>query len=236
MDNGGTMLRLVSRLALALGWSAIAFLLLCTPALAWQIEPLTVVTPSLPTAEAGIPYQVTLQAHGGVNPYLWQLAEGSHLPPGLRLHQHSGRLTGTPTGAGEYHFTVTLSDVNAPPGQVQREFTLTVVAGLTVEWKRPPKVSGTWLAGSLIVANHTDTPANLTVIVVAVNQYGRATSLGYQHFTIDPQVEQEIPFGANPGPGQYSVRADAIAHFTAGKTTLRVHKQTGDGELVIQQI
>jgi hypothetical protein len=230
------MLRWQSRFVLTLGWFAVACLLISPSLAAWQIDPLTIATSSLPAGEAGIPYQVTLQARGGVNPYTWLLAQGSRLPPGLQLHQHSGRITGTPTTAGEYHFTATLSDSDAPPGQVQRDFTLVVVAGLTVEWKRPPKVSGTWIAGSVIVANHTDQPANLTVIVVAVNQIGRATALGYQHFTIDPQAEQEIPFGTSPGPGSYRVRADAIAHFTSGNTTLRAHKQTGEGELVIQQI
>lgn len=230
------MLRLPSLVARVLGLLALVFLLSSARLAAWQIDPLIIATPSLPTAEAGIPYQLVLHARGGVNPYTWRLGQGSQLPPGLRLHQHSGRLDGTPTTAGEYHFTLTLSDVNAPPSQVQREFALVVVAGLTVEWKRPPKVSGTWIAGSVIVANHTDQPANLTVVVVAVNQIGRATALGYQHFTIQPQAEQEIPFGTTPGPGNYTVRADAIAHFTVGKTTLRAHKQTGEGELVIQQI
>lgn len=131
---------------------------------------------------------------------------------------------------------MTLSDVNAPPGHAQRDFTLIVVAGLTVDWKRSPKVSGSWIAGSVIVANHTDQPANLTVIVVAVNQIGRATSMGYQHFTIQPQAQQEIPFGATPGPGSYRVRADAVAYFTTGKITLRAHKQTAPGGLVIHQI
>lgn len=230
------MSRLPSRLPLAFSLLALACLLVSTRLAAWQIDPLTFATASLPNGEAGIPYQVALQAHGGVNPYTWQLAQGSHLPPGLRLHQHSGRVDGTPTTAGEYRFTLTLSDMNAPPGHAQHDFTLVVVAGLTVEWKRPPKVNDTSIAGSVIVANHTDQPANLTVIVVAVNQIGRATALGYQHFTIQPQAQQEIPFGAMPGPGSYRVRADAVAYFTAGKTTLRAHKQTGQGELVIQQI
>jgi len=203
---------------------------------AWQSESLTIASSSLPEAQAGIVYQAMLQARGGVNPYTWHLAQGSALPPGLHLHPHSGHITGTPTTAGEYHFTIVLSDVNAPPAHVQRDFTLLVVAGLTVEWQRAPKVSGAWIAGSLIVANHTAHAANLTVIVVAVNQIGRATALGYQHFTIPPQVQQEIPFGATPGPGDYQVRADAIAHFSADKTTLRAHKQTGEGELVVQQI
>jgi hypothetical protein len=200
-----------------------------------QDGPLTLATASLPPATAGTHYETALEAHGGVTPYTWQLAHDSKLPPGLRLHPHSGRITGTPTTAGEYHFTVTLSDVDSPPNQVQRDFTLTVVAGLAVEWRKPPHVSGTWIAGSLVVANHTGQPAELTVIVVAVNEIGRATALGYQHFTIQANAEQEIPFGANPGPGQYMVRADAVASFSS-KHTLRAHKQTEKGGLVIEQV
>jgi len=221
----------------ALLLSGLVSLLLLTPTLnAWQIDPLTIETASLPNAEAGMPYQAGLHAHGGVNPYTWHLAQGSALPPGLHLQPHGGRISGTPTTAGEYHFTIVLSDVNAPPALVQRDFTLVVVAGLTIDWQHVPKVSGTSLAGSVIVANHTGQPASLTVIIVAVNQIGRATALGYQHFTIQPQAQQEIPFGSSPGPGNYTVRADAVAHFSASKTYLRAHKQTGKGELVVRQI
>lgn len=236
MDNGGTMLRLPCRYPLVFGLLGLACLLVSTRVSAWQIDPLTIATSSLPNGEAGLPYHVVLQVHGGVNPYTWQLAQGSHLPPGLHLHPHSGNITGTPSEAGQYHFTLTLSDMNAPPGHLQREFTIVVVAGLTLDWKRSPEVSGTWIAGSVIVANHTDHPASLTVVVVAVNQIGRATALGYQHFTIQPQAQQEIPFGATPGPGSYLVRADAVAHFTTGKTILRAHKQTAQGDLIIHQI
>jgi hypothetical protein len=86
-----------------------------------------------------------------------------------------------------------------------------------------------------VVANHTGQPAELTVVVVAVNQIGRATALGYQHFTIQANAEQEIPFGSSPGPGTYMVRADAVAAFTT-RHILRAHKQTGTGELVIEQV
>jgi hypothetical protein len=230
------MLRLRPRFAYALGLLVLTCLLGSARLVAWQIDPLTIATASLPSGAAGIAYQAALEPRGGVNPYTWQLAQGSRLPPGLRLRQHRGLITGTPSTPGEYHFTLTLSDVNAPPGHVKRDFTLVVVAGLTVDWKRSPKVSETSIAGSVMVANHTDQPANLTVIVVAVNQIGRATALGYQHFTIQPQAQQEIPFGATPGPGNYRVRADAVAYFTTGKTTLRARKQTAEGELVIQQI
>ena len=234
MDNGGTMFRQRSSLAFAVSLFALACLLIPAKVAAWQINPLTIVTSALPNAQAGIPYMATLRARGGVSPYSWQLGQGSALPPGLRLHKQSGLLVGTPAAAGDYHFTVVLSDVNAPPTRVQREFTLTVLAGLTIEWKRPPKVTGAHIAGSLVVANHTAQAADLTVIVVALNNIDRATALGYQHFTIPPNTEQEIPFGANPGPGSYQVRADAIAQLADDKTTLRAAKETGEGELVIQ--
>jgi hypothetical protein len=200
-----------------------------------QLPPLTIATDSLPSATAGTAYQLALNPQGGVMPYTWALAADSKLPPGLRLHPRSGRITGTPTTPGQYHFTVMLNDVNVPPGRVQREFTLPVLAGLTVEWVKAPHVSGTWISGTLVVSNQTGQPANLTVIVAAVNEYGRATALGYQRFTIQPNSQQEIPFGANPGPGQYMVRADAIAVF-GPKRTLRAHKETGGSELVIDEV
>jgi hypothetical protein len=227
------MFRLRSPRLLALGLLAVVCLLAPGGVAAWQIAPLTIADSSLPNAQAGIPYMSTLQAKGGVNPYTWQLGQGSALPPGLRLHQHSGVIAGTPTKAGQYHFTLVLSDVNAPPGQVQRDFTIVVVAGLTIEWNRPPKVSGQQIAGSLIVANHTAQAADLTVIVVAMNEIDRATALGYQNFIIQPNTQQEIPFGASPGPGSYQVRADAVAELADDQTTLRAYKQTGKGQLVI---
>jgi Putative Ig domain len=239
VDNDGRMLfsKVWRSLSLySMAWFLIACLLAPTKLAAWQTASLTIETSSLPTAEAGISYTTPMQASGGVSPYTWQLAAGDHLPPGLHLRRHTGQLVGTPSRPGEYHFALDLSDTDAPPSHVQREFTLVVVAGLTVEWKTPPMVSGKSIVGSLIVANHTDQAASLTVIVVAVNQIGRATALGYQHFTIEPQAEQEIPFGAEPGTGNYMVRVDAVAHFPTGKTTLRASKQTREGDLVVKQI
>ena len=238
MNNDGTMLRFLEfRFGIApVFLVSLTVSLLCPNGAALQGGSLAFTTTSLPAATAGVHYGIALQAAGGVSPYRWRLAQGSHLPPGLHLGEHSGHLSGTPTQAGDYHFTVVLSDVNAPPGHVQHDFTLSVVAGLAIEWKAPPKISGTQIAGSLIVSNHTDQAANLTVIVVAVNQIGRATALGYQHFNIAAGAQQEIPFGSSPGPGTYVVRADAVAHFPHTQHVLRAHKQTGEGELVVQQI
>lgn len=229
------MLRL--RLLFLSAFAALSLTNLVLPArlVAWQIAPLSLATSTLSNAQAGIPYQAAFQAQGGLNPYTWQLAQGSSLPRGLRLHQKSGLISGTPTTAGEYRFTIVLADSNAPSSRVQRDFTMTVLAGMTIAWKRSPKVDGQQITGSLIVANHTAQAADLTVIVVAINKIDRATALGYQHFTIQPNAQQEIPFGAAPGPGSYQVRADAVAELADDSTTLRAYKQTGAGELVINE-
>ena len=200
-----------------------------------QTVPLTIATNSLPATTVGADYQFTFRANGGSQSYLWSLAKNSHLPAGIKLSQHQGKLSGTPTAPGEYHFTVILTDASDPTLRVQREFMLVVTEGLTIDWKQAPKVDGTNLGGSVVVANHTDHAILLTVVVVAVNQIGRATALGYQHFNLPSQAEQVIPFNSSPGPGTYYVRADASAERRSGKGLRRAHKQTTE-PLVIDTV
>ena len=200
-----------------------------------QLAPLTITSGALPVTTVGSDYSFTFQANGGSQSYLWSVAANSHLPAGLKLSQHEGKLTGTPTALGEYHFTVMLTDVSDPSLRVQRGYTLVVTAGLSIDWKQVPKVTGTNLGGSVVVANGTDHAIAITVIVVAVNQIGRATTLGYQHFTVASQAAQVIPFGSSPGPGTYYVRADVSAERRSGKGLRRAHKQTTE-PLVIDTV
>jgi subtilisin family serine protease len=69
----------------------------------------TVTTTSLPGGVVGTPYSQTLQATGGTPPYTWSLDSGS-LPPGLTLNAGTGAVTGTPTAAGAFPFTVRVTD------------------------------------------------------------------------------------------------------------------------------
>jgi len=200
-----------------------------------QTAPLTIATASLPATTVGSDYSFTFQASGGSQSYLWSLATNSKLPAGLKLSNHEGKLTGTPIAVGEYQFTVVLTDLSAPSLRVQRGYTLVVTAGLSIDWKQVPRVSGTNLGGSVIVANGTDHAILITVVVVAVNQIGRATALGYQHFSLASGAAQVIPFGSSPGPGTYYVRADVSAERRSGKGPRRAHKQTTE-PLVIDTV
>jgi hypothetical protein len=66
-------------------------------------------TRRLPLAQVGRTYAADLAAVGGVRPTVWTLRRG-RLPRGIRLESASGRLTGSPTEAGTYLFTVEVRD------------------------------------------------------------------------------------------------------------------------------
>jgi hypothetical protein len=73
------------------------------------VEPLIVTTTSLAAATVSSPYQQPLAASGGSAAYTWSVMAGSYLPAGLTLSS-SGVLSGTPTQAGTFFFTVQVTD------------------------------------------------------------------------------------------------------------------------------
>lgn len=177
-------------------------------------------------AVVGQQYALPLTTTGGTTPYTWELVSGD-LPPGLKLQHHQGKIAGTPTEPGTYHFTIAVQDSSIPQLQLRRDIDLRVIAGLTVEWKDSPQVHGSKISGSAVVSNHTPDDFDLTFIVVAVNQYGRATALGYQHFKVNGgATSQVIPFESTPGIGSYYVRADAVAHHPGKKHVFRASLET----------
>jgi hypothetical protein len=72
-------------------------------------DPVAVATGSLPGAARFSAYCQSLSAGGGTPGYTWSLSAGS-LPTGVSLDSY-GHLTGTPTVAGTYTFTVAATDI-----------------------------------------------------------------------------------------------------------------------------
>jgi hypothetical protein len=89
---------------------------------------LTIVTGSLGPLGTGVSSSQQLSASGGVPPYTWTLAAGA-LPPGLTLSA-SGSISGTPTTAGTYGFTVRVTDGSS--ATAQQAFTLIVASSFAI--------------------------------------------------------------------------------------------------------
>ena len=98
---------------------------------------------TLPNVSRKQPYSVTLSA-SGTTPLTWEKTSGT-LPEGLTLTA-KGKLTGTPTKAGTYSFTVKASNV---AGSASRTFTVKVTQ---------TAVSGTIPATITRKASYTGTP------------------------------------------------------------------------------
>ena len=83
---------------------------------------------TFPTGELGIGYPtISLAASGGAPPYTWSIGSGA-LPGGLFLS--SGTISGTPTAAGPFPFTVSVAD--AAGGTASAAQSVTIVAALSV--------------------------------------------------------------------------------------------------------
>ena len=89
----------------------------------------TITTPAtLPNGEATAPYSQSLAASGGTPPYTWTVTSGP-LPAGLSLNP-GGVISGVPTTAGGFAFTVQVADsVNRKATQ---NFSLTIIAAPTI--------------------------------------------------------------------------------------------------------
>jgi len=72
-------------------------------------NPLILTPGTLINGVQNLPYSQQLNASGGASPYGFQVTAGTK-PPGLNLDATTGLLNGTPTSAGTYSFTITLTD------------------------------------------------------------------------------------------------------------------------------
>lgn len=86
-------------------------------------EEIEIITTSLPEATVGISYETSLEADGGVTPYLWSIFSGG-LPNNLQLNGNTGVISGTPTESGS--FSVAFKVIDTIDNWTIKDFNLTV--------------------------------------------------------------------------------------------------------------
>jgi hypothetical protein len=102
-----------------------------------------------------------------------------------------------------------------------------VRSALALKWKNAAHVNGNRIEGSVDVSNTTPDDVDLTFIVLAVPDNGRATAIGYQHFVLRRgTVEKELPFGETLPRGGYVVHVDAIGEVAPKNVIYRDRMQT----------
>jgi len=117
----------------------------------------TITTASLPTPRTqGITYpSTTLLATGGTGAYTWALAPGSGLlPTGLGLSS-GGEISGIPTAAGTYSFTVRVTDAVGGFGEKAFSVVISPPPSITTASPLPPSTQGVPYSQTLLASGGT---------------------------------------------------------------------------------
>jgi hypothetical protein len=108
----------------------------------------SITTTTLTDGTVGTAYNATLAATGGAGTLTWSLTTSSSLPAGLSLA--SAKISGTPTTAGTFNFTVQVTDAAAKPVSATQQLSLTInPVGLTI--------TTTSLAGGVVNSTYNAT-------------------------------------------------------------------------------
>jgi hypothetical protein len=167
--------------------------------------PLTISTTSLPGGVVGSAYSSTLTATGGATPYSWSLSAGA-LPTGLALSA-AGAITGTPSAAATFNFTVKVSDSSSPAQSATMGLSITVNAApppLVVSTSSLPAGTVGTAYSSTLTATGGTTPFSWSVSVGSLPPgltlngpsgaiAGAPTQSGTSNFTVQVRDSEASP-------------------------------------------
>jgi len=211
------------------GWRGCASIFLLVLAVAATSEQdskstVSITTKDLPAATLWNWYICQLQADGGIEPYHWRIVSGS-MPRGLEL-RNSGEISGIVNSTGKLDLVFEATDKTGARTP-QKKFTFIVEPPLRVDWSHKSQVNGLRIDGSVKVTNTSGRDFDLTFVVLAVNDIGRATAIGYQHFPLKKNTrDMKLPFGDTLSPGNYVVNVDLVGEEPASRMIFRTRLVT----------
>jgi putative Ig domain-containing protein len=168
---------------------------------------LTVSEPTLHTGEIGVAYgTVTLVANGGTLPYSWMLSAGA-LPAGLTVSP-AGVITGTPTAAGDFTFTVEVKDAEGTSANLAS--TIAIAPRLTASLSHSGTImgrQGSAAGGAFATVSGGVTPYTYSVTAGALpagtslhelSLSGSYSTAGTYRFTVTVTDGLEVTAAVNP--------------------------------------
>lgn len=136
-----------------------------------------VVTGTTPPATVGVAYSAVLSANGGTAPYTFSIVSES-LPAGLTLGASTGAITGTPTNAGTFNFTVQASDSTGLAGS--NSFQIVVSSAGAVSVSVTPATatvaSSKTLQFTAVVSGSSNTAVTWSASLGTINSTGLYTA------------------------------------------------------------
>ena len=188
-------------------------------------RPFQIVTSNLPPPEIGVEYKAEIRVVGGKPPYQWTILQQS-LPRGLTLDSTRGVIFGTPQSDAQFSVLVQVADSSEPPLTITKLMVSNPGPLLAIRWTDRPHISLDHMAGALRVKNGSKDDVDLVVIVVAVNEYGKAFALRYERLTLAKGVETpDLKFDSSLPLGQYTLNVDAVGEVPAKNAIYRDRRE-----------
>jgi hypothetical protein len=140
---------------------------------------LGVTAKSMTTGTLSLAYSSTLSATGGSIPYTWSLLSGA-LPNGLALSS-SGVISGTPTVAGSFPFTVAVKDSSSASASANLSINVVAAAPPTVSISSP--ANGATVSGTVAVSGVASSGVAISSVQVSVDGGAFANASGTSNWS-----------------------------------------------------
>ena len=180
-----------------------------------------IVTQNLPVPIPGQRYVAPLKVIGGQPPYHWSI-QNTPLPAGLTLDPDTGIIRGRPQLDQTFSVVVQVADSSQPPLIITKLLVAGSTAPIKVEWVGIPAVVQSNIVGAVRASNGSKDTVETTVIVVAVNEVGKAFALRYEKLNLAPGSESpDLKFDVFVPSGSYTLHVDAVGEVAAKNAIYR---------------